>query len=532
MVGHRSLVVVALLCLSLVCPLWSWGTRQYNELESLATGEGETLIERWQASAALQWAEQHLATESQHPMWRFVLAQALFYLGRYEEALHAFEQLAQEWQQPRLQSYRDFVAQTIRSTTGLQLLETPHFRIYLDFEQDAALVPYVGDVLERSYQRLGELFGFFPDEKVLVEIFPTAEKFYPASSLAARDIEVSGAIGICKFNKIMLLSPRNLARGYRWTDALSHEYIHLLLVHLSYNRAPIWLHEGIARYFEDAWRLPQPAWLTRRSESLLAHALAHDSFVGFKNMEPSLVKLDTTYQVQLGYAEAASAIDFIVQRLGTKGLVQVLRTLQQAAPEDGAAEAMAQVMGIDFDAFITQWRQFLQAKKLQEHAGVRLPKFVLKEGDAPATDDLLEEVQSSTARMHSRLGDRLRQRGRVAAATMEYQRALDKDPYSPYLLNKVALTLLAQGSLPEALAHLQRAQLLEADYATTYTNLGRTYLALEAYDEARLALLEAVQINPFDPAVHYYLAVSYQQLGKTHEAHEEQQLFERLQGKL
>ena len=90
-----------------------------------------------------------------------------------------------------------------------------------------------------------------------MEIFPTTATFYPASSLSTRDIEVSGAIGICKFNKIMLLSPRNLARGYRWTDALSHEYIHYILVHLSGNRAPIWLHEGIAKYFEDVWRLPQ-----------------------------------------------------------------------------------------------------------------------------------------------------------------------------------------------------------------------------------------------------------------------------------
>ncbi len=162
-----------------------------------------------------------------------------------------------------------------------------------------------------------------------VEIFPTTATFYPASSLSSRDIEVSGAIGICKFNKIMLLSPRNLARGYRWTDALSHEYIHYIIVQLSHNRAPIWLHEGIAKYFESAWRLPQGAWLDRRSESLLAHALRHNSFVGFKNMDPSLVKLDTTYQVQLAYAEASSAIDFIVQQRGAEGLLGVLQTLRQ-----------------------------------------------------------------------------------------------------------------------------------------------------------------------------------------------------------
>ena len=313
---------------------------------------------------------------------------------------------------PRIQAYREFVAQTIQSTATLKLVETAHFHIWLDPDKDAALVPYIGEVLEQSYQRLGEIFSFTPTDKIRIEIFPTTATFYPASSLSTRDIEVSGAIGICKFNKIMLLSPRNLARGYRWTDALSHEYIHYIVVHLSHNNAPIWLHEGIAKYFESAWRLPPGTWLDRRSESLLAHALKHKSFVGFKNMDPSLVKLDTTYQVQLAYAEAASAIDFIVQQLGPQGLVRVLHELRQAKG-GGAAGAVARVMGLAFDAFQERWQKFLAAKQLQEHTGVHLPRFELKhEGQMPA-DELQQEIQSSTARVHARLGDRLRQHGRV-----------------------------------------------------------------------------------------------------------------------
>jgi tetratricopeptide (TPR) repeat protein len=522
----RYLVTLGL-CVCLLWPAFVAATRQTEEPEDHPTTPGEVLLERWQAGAAHQWATQQLASEPQHPIWRFLLGQALFYLGRYPEALDAFDQAIKLLPHPRFQAYREFVAQTLQSTAGLQPIETTHFRISLDPERDAALVPYVEEVLERSYTRLGDIFELLPTEKIRVEIFPTPALFYPASSLSARDIEVSGAIGICKFNKIMLLSPRNLAHGYRWTDALSHEYIHYLLVQLSGNRAPIWLHEGIAKYFEDAWRLPQPTWLSRRTESLLAHALKHNSFVGFKNMEPSLVKLDTTYQVQLAYAEAASAIDFIMQRAGSKGLTRMLRELRQA-DEDGATEAMARMLGLEFAQFQEQWRQFLVAKKLQEYEGVHLPRFELKEDAKPATDDLRQEIQSTAARMHAQLGDRLRQRGHAQAAGQEYSRALDKDPYSPYLLNKLAAVFMAQGQWQQALPSLQRAQALDADYATTYTNLGRLHVALQAYDQARLALWEAVQINPFDPAIHFHLAESYRQLGQTDKAQQEQQLFERL----
>ena len=522
-------MAVILVCVGLLWPTFATATRQAEPPEPPVEAQGEELLERWQAEAAHQWATQRLAAEPQHPIWRFVLGQALFYLGRYQEALEAFDQALATLPHPRMQAYREFVNQTMHSTAGLQLMETAHFRIYLDPQRDAVLMPYVGEVLERSYQRLGEIFQLFPSEKIRVEIFSTTDTFYPASSLSARDIEVSGAIGICKFNKIMLLSPRNLARGYRWTDSLSHEYIHYLLVHVSGNRAPIWLHEGIAKYFEDAWRLPQSSWLSRHTESLLAHALKHNSFVGFKNMEPSLVKLDTTYQVQLGYAEAASAIDFIVQGLGTTGLVRILHDLRDTPDDDGATAAIARVTGSEFPTFQEQWRQFLAAKQLQEHDGVRLPRFELKEGDRLPADDLHKEIQSTIARQRTQLGDRLRQHGRLRAAAAEYRRALDKDPYSPYLLNKLAAALMAQGDWQPARQYLQRAQDLVPDYVTTYTNFGRLHVALQEYEQARVALGEALQINPFDPIIHRYLAESYRQLGQADKAQQEQQLFERLQ---
>ncbi len=520
--------VFALLCLCVLWPGAAWGTRQPEDGEPQTASEGEILLERWQPEAALHWVEQRLAREPLQPAWRFVQGQALFELGRYADALATFESLLKVAPHPRIQAYRDFVANTVQGIATLRPIETAHFRIWLDPEKDAALVPYVGDVLEQSYQRLGEIFHFTPPGKLRVEIFPSTATFYPASSLSARDIEVSGAIGICKFNKIMLLSPRNLARGYRWTDALSHEYIHYIVVQLSHNHAPIWLHEGIAKYFESAWRLPQIAWLDRRSESLLAHALKHNSFVGFANMDPSLVKLETTYHVQLAYAEAASAIDFIVQQRRNEGLVQVLQALRQS--QDGsAAAAVAQIMGLSFEAFQEHWRQFLLAKQLQEHEGVHLPRFELKnEGQMP-TDDVQRELQSGTARIHARLGDRLRQSGRASAAGLEYRRALGSDPTSPYLLNKLAAALMAQGAWHQALPHLQRAQQLSSDDVATYTNLGRLYVALQEYAQARAAFTEALQINPFDPAIHLHLAESYRQLGEEDKANQEQQLFDTLQ---
>jgi predicted Zn-dependent protease len=96
------------------------------------------------------------------------------------------------------------------------------------------------------------------------------------------------------------------------------------------------------------------------------------------------------------------------------------------------------------------------------------------------------------------------------------------------LLNKLAGILMTQQRWQDALKHLERARWLAPDYVTTYTHLGQVYVAQDAYDKARDALSEAVQINPFDPLMHQYLAESYQRLGMDDRAKQEQQLFERL----
>ena len=55
------------------------------------------------------------------------------------------------------------------------------------------------------------------------------------------------------------------------------------------------------------------------SRPFLARALEEGKLIPFDRMEPSLVKLETPEDVQLAYAEAASAIEFIIDQGGPRG---------------------------------------------------------------------------------------------------------------------------------------------------------------------------------------------------------------------
>ena len=224
--------------------------------------------------------------------------------------------------------------------------------------------PHALDTLEKTYQAIGAELGYYPKEKVRVEIAPDATSFNAISTLSLRDIEETGAVGICKFNKLMIISPRALSFGYRWLDSLSHEYLHYAIVGLTNNQAPIWLHEGMARFYETRWRKPAPAtdaaedYLTPANQTLLVQALAKNQFVGFKKMEPSLIHLETPEQVQLAYAEAASAVDFINQSKGKSGIRELMATLN----DKPTPEAIEKIYGMSFDAFETKWKGFLKTK--------------------------------------------------------------------------------------------------------------------------------------------------------------------------
>ena len=84
-------------------------------------------------------------------------------------------------------------------------------------------------------------------------------------------------------------------------------------------------------------------------------------------MEPSLIRLENPEQVQLAYAEAASAVDFINERKGRAGIRDLLTTLN----EKPTPQAIEKVFGMSFASFETGWKGFLKSISPQRHRGIR-----------------------------------------------------------------------------------------------------------------------------------------------------------------
>ena len=211
-------------------------------------------LESWNPEEAWSEIKDHLVKEPKNGELLDLASQIAFYKGEYEEALKLIKSAIEGGGDGnKRRDFALFVEQTLGVISLLKRYESPHFIISLEEKQDGFLFDYITHALENTYRLMAEHYGFQPKEKIRVEIFPDAKAFYFASSLSARDIEI-GAVGQAEFNKLMVLSPAALVHGYRWLDAISHEYMHYLIMKVTANKAPIWFHEGLSKYEETRWR--------------------------------------------------------------------------------------------------------------------------------------------------------------------------------------------------------------------------------------------------------------------------------------
>lgn len=458
---------------------------------------------------------------------RFLNAQSEFFHGHYDKAWEILKNFTDRRQQ--IAEFKQHVNRTRKATNGFVSQESPHFIFRYKNGPDQILVPYAKEVMERSYEVLGKLFNYFPKEKVLVEIYPSQEPFSQISPLTLKDISTSGTVALCKYNRLMMISPGSLIRGYAWMDTLSHEYIHYLLTRSSHNTVPLWLHEGLAKYFETVWRgNPEP--LHPIMETILARGLANDHLIGLQEMIPSLAKLKTAEDVHLAYAEVYTMVEYMLSLKG-EGVVPVL--IGNMAKGLPFAEALKNNLELDLDTFQSGWVQYAKEKNLKTIPGLKVLNYRFRSSRKPSMDDEEkddETIESKQARDWVFLGDLLKSKNQPQAAAIEYQKAIaESKTLSPVLHNKLGVTYMLLKEFDYAEPLFQEILKYYPAFPTALANLGDLYFHTKQYDKALGYLEQAVRINPFNPFVHTRLIELYKLTGNPQKKEAQTRLFRMLE---
>lgn len=473
-----------------------------------AGSDVERLLGEWRVDEAKQTLARIGRTLP--PTKRAMLhAQVLFYRGRYAQAAQELQRLIAGMKHPprRLKG----LAALVRSTAAVvaRHVERPspggHFRIFVAPGKDELLVPFIGETLEAIRRHLEQDLGYAPRKPIRVEVYGRPQDLARVSPLTTDDITRTGTVALCKYDRLMIVSPRALLRGYGWRDTLAHEYVHLVVSRMSHNMVPIWLQEGLAKYFETRWRTApdRPPLLTPAQEHLLAEAVSgRGRLIRWSEMHPSMAKLPNQRATALAFAQVQVAVDFIA-RQGKRGVLRRLITAIRSGQSDW--RAIERVTGLSSGRFSRTYRAHMRRLKLRRLPGLVPP--TKRFGHKLTKEQELAQIRQRNARRFFRLADMLRQRRLTRAAIIEYEKARAVVGQRDALIaNALARAYLELGSPDQATRALLPVVEYYPELAGPQVTLGTAYLRGGNRQAAAQHLQVALRINPFDPEIHCGLA--------------------------
>ena len=390
-------------------------------------------------------------------------------------------------------------------TQGHSRVEGEHFAVSHPRGKDEVLVPYVLEALEAQRRALEQDLGWAAPGRITIEILNDTAELARVSTLTEQEIKTSGTIALCKFGKLMIVSPKALVKGYDWLDTAAHEYTHHVVSARTRNNAPIWLQEGIAKYSETRWR-GRGGELSGWSARLLEEALKRGRLVTFAEMHPSMAKLPSQEAAALAFAEVELAVEYL-QKKGGRALMN--RVLDLVSAGKSAESAVAEALGVSFRAFLADWRRYLSSRPLHPGDSRHSEKLRFK-GDPKhgGAHSEWSEIPDERARGFARLGAIFRERGRWAAARVEFAKAVERVGKGiPVLSDQYALAAMMSGQDEEAERALDEALRRHPRYAALHVHLARLHVKRKAWAEAKEHLFAANSVDPFDPEIHAGLAI-------------------------
>ena len=459
---------------------------------------GFAAVQAWQIDEARELAEALYTKQPEHPFVLALVAEVKLHMSDYGGAVEFFER-AKKAGAPDMILQDAGLAEAARvATQGYAESVSENFIIRYEPGKDSILVPYAIETLEAALDKIGTLLGWKPRSRIVVEFYPSAATLAAVSTLTKEEIANSGTIALCKWNRLMVTSPRAVLFGYGWRDTVAHELVHLIIGGASGNTVPIWLHEGIAKFSETAWRSEPGLALSVSQQEALQKAAKSNKLIPFEKMHPSMAKLKTQEESGLAFAEVFTFIEYMVEKKGWAGIRAVLSKMKDGASD---AQAVEMVFGKPLKKLSKVWMATLADRPIRSQGSVRTSdrEVVVKErADAP--DDKLHGL-SKKARRFARAADLLYARGRLRAAQRELEKAYNETK-SPLLGAKLANVAMASGDLEAAEKAARAAIEGVPDLPGPHVTLAEILVRKGEMEGVAEPLEAAIAINPFDPRIH------------------------------
>ncbi|MBK6695546.1 MAG: hypothetical protein IPG50_25530 [Myxococcales bacterium] len=370
----------------------------------------------------------------------------------------------------------------VTAATHIERDDARGIEIRYQDDEDRALTPVLVETIVAAREALTRDLGVTWPKTTRFVVVRDLLSLSAMTGLPYDAARTTGTVGVAKWGRVTLLSPRASLHGYAWRDTVAHELTHMAITRASLDRAPLWLQEGLAKREEVRWRPPGPFDDRPSPESLVLRGMELKLDLPLDKLGPSIAMLPTADAALVAFAEVTSFVRFLAESGPPNVLPKLLTELRTAK---GADEALVAASGRDLKTWDGTWRTWLAAKPKDSIP----PGFGL--GAAPPNLSELRE--------RARLAELLLGREHPAAALAELRKlpaaAGQDDPVLRTLWGRAHAGL---GQSKEAEAVTRDPKELLASYGPWWALRGTLLRGSGVLGDADAAFVEAVAQDPID----------------------------------
>ena len=197
-------------------------------------------------------------------------------------------------------------------------------------------------ILKSAYSDVGGQFSFYPQEIIVVIIYPKTDlkklDYYPDWAAGLYDGKIR--VGQDLYNT-----------KQQFKSTLYHEYVHVL-VHRQCGRSiPLWLNEGLAEYITKPFESKE---FIENRKKMLVYAAQTKNLIPIQN----LTAISTT-GVYLFYAEAESFVSYLADQ---NSLFDVLRLLKELGKGKSLQNAVPDIFHCKLSVLSNNWQNSLLSR--------------------------------------------------------------------------------------------------------------------------------------------------------------------------
>jgi tetratricopeptide (TPR) repeat protein len=213
------------------------------------------------------------------------------------------------------------------------------FNVKFEGGENAVSGHVIAILLEEAYQTIGAKLSYYPDTPISAVLY-SGESF--------RDVTRSPSWAGALYDGRIKIPAGGITDSTRELEAvLFHEYTHALVHRLSGGRAPTWLNEGLAQYFEDKREA--------KYKSVLGE-VAQGGGIDLSRLEGSFMNLDSK-GAAVAYAVSLSATEYIIREYGVYACKRILESVGSGKSLRASIDA---TLFISYETLQDDWRRYLK----------------------------------------------------------------------------------------------------------------------------------------------------------------------------